>query len=725
MTVTASSGSVAWTATFNIPRVKVTITDGRGGKVVHGYALPVNTNASNNTPLTISGSRFSNGFATFTVPPNSSVFQVRLRGGFGDVDLTVQDPDGLASSSFRSGTTETLSFVNPKSGQWQIQADGRADYSASLTAELMTPVLLNANSSLANLKGDISSEAFYRVSVPSGASSLVISTANGTGDVDLFVRKGLPPTCQVSLSVAADCLRDFASVHDGVSELVSVNNPPAGDWYIMLAGFTEYVGVRLDITTTIPPITMSFAGGGSAVTSTVDSGSAVTTGYAGASVGNGAAPFGTAVFSYSQNGYVVSEAGIPASPPTQSARIFIDYRANVPTGSGTINISTGLAIVNRTASPASLTFMLRDRSGQIVTTGRGTLAAGAHQAKLLQELKDIAPDFNLPANFPTTTLFGSLEIASTQPVSLMALRLTPNQRGDVLLTSTPIADMSRPLISSTLYFPQLVDGGGYTTSVILLNTSGAAQTGTLSVFDDSGVPLSVRPGSGTVASTFSYSIPSAGSFVFQTDGSPSVARAGWVKLTPDSGSTSPVGSGIFSYSAGGILVTESGVPAAVPTTRARVFVDKSNGHDTGLAIANPGAAGTITFRAFQKNGTTSAGNGTATMNLSANGHTAAFVGELITGLPEGFTGVAELSSATPFVALTLRSLTNGRGDFLLTTFPIADANQSAPTPIVFPHIATGGGYTTQFIMISAGGDGSVFLSFYGDDGLPVALPTNQ
>jgi len=113
------------------------------------------------------------------------------------------------------------------------------------------------------------------------------------------------------------------------------------------------------------------------------------------------------------------------------------------------------------------------------------------------------------------------------------------------------------------------------------------------------------------------------------------------------------------------------------------------------------------------------------MNLSANGHTAAFVGELITGLPEGFTGVAELSSATPFVALTLRSLTNGRGDFLLTTFPIADANQSAPTPIVFPHIATGGGYTTQFIMISAGGDGSVFLSFYGDDGLPVALPTNQ
>src|SRR5437899_8663393 len=38
-----------------------------------------------------------------------------------------------------------------------------------------------------------------------------------------------------------------------------------------------------------------------------------------------------------------------------------------------------------------------------------------------------------------------------------------------------------------------------------------------------------------------------------------------------------------------------------------------------------------------------------------------------------------------------------RGDFLLTTFPIADANQPAPSPIVFPQIVDGGGSKTQSI----------------------------
>jgi len=32
---------------------------------------------------------------------------------------------------------------------------------------------------------------------------------------------------------------------------------------------------------------------------------------------------------------------------------------------------------------------------------------------------------------------------------------------------------------------------------------------------------------------------------------------------------------------------EAGVPSSVPTTRARIFVDKSAAHDTGLASAIP------------------------------------------------------------------------------------------------------------------------------------------
>ena len=80
-----------------------------------------------------------------------------------------------------------------------------------------------------------------------------------------------------------------------------------------------------------------------------------------------------------------------------------------------------------------------------------------------------------------------------------------------------------------------------------------------------------------------------------------------------------------------------------------------------------------------------------------------------------------MRSSSPFVALTLRSLTNSRGNFLLTTFPIADATQPAPTPIIFPQISDGGGYITEFILLNPGGASNMILSFYGEDGTPLAV----
>jgi hypothetical protein len=69
----------------------------------------------------------------------------------------------------------------------------------------------------------------------------------------------------------------------------------------------------------------------------------------------------------------------------------------------------------------------------------------------------------------------------------------------------------------------------------------------------------------------------------------------------------------------------------------------------------------------------------------------------------------------------MRSLTNERNDFLMATFPIADMMLAAPSPIVFPQIADGGGYVTQFILIGAGGASSVTLNFYGQDGKPLPV----
>ncbi len=64
---------------------------------------------------------------------------------------------------------------------------------------------------------------------------------------------------------------------------------------------------------------------------------------------------------------------------------------------------------------------------------------------------------------------------------------------------------------------------------------------------------------------------------------------------------------------------------------------------------------------------------------------------------------------------------NERGEILLTAFPVADLNQPPPSPIVFPHIADGDGFSTQFILLNASGPSSATLSFFGETGRPLAV----
>jgi hypothetical protein len=146
-------------------------------------------------------------------------------------------------------------------------------------------------------------------------------------------------------------------------------------------------------------------------------------------------------------------------------------------------------------------------------------------------------------------------------------------------------------------------------------------------------------------------------------------------------------------------------------------VDLSPGHDTGLAIANPANMNAnITIKAYRTDGVTAIGRSQGPLQLPGNGHSAKFATEFISGLPAGFTGVLDITSATPFAALTLRSLNNERNDFLMTTFPIADVDRTAPSPVVFPQIADGGGFVTEFILLNAGGASKTTLSFFDNEG---------
>jgi len=254
MTV-SPSGNVTWTTSFTAQRVKITVTDGKGGKVVHGYLAPVLTRLTTNQPIPISGASFSAGYAFVDVPAGAPVLQITLRNGTGDADLFITDPDGNIALSARDGNNETQSFASPKAGRWQVEVDAFIAYAGvSLNAALVTPAPLAANTVVSGLSGVIGSETLYRVTVPPGAVSFRVSTSGGTGDVDLYMKLGSPALCQIGFLVSSLCDVDASSESVGNVESITLISPPAGDYYLDLSGFDAFSGVSLTtLVTGAPP----------------------------------------------------------------------------------------------------------------------------------------------------------------------------------------------------------------------------------------------------------------------------------------------------------------------------------------------------------------------------------------------------------------------------------------------------------------------------------------
>jgi hypothetical protein len=128
-------------------------------------------------------------------------------------------------------------------------------------------------------------------------------------------------------------------------------------------------------------INLALNAGGVGLASTVGGNPDARPGYTIVTVTSGAVPYGTAVFSFKENGVTVSEAGVPASPPTTAARVFIDYRSGVNAvpargDAGIVDVNTGIAVANNGSVAANVHYMLRNVSGVTIATGQGTIDAG-------------------------------------------------------------------------------------------------------------------------------------------------------------------------------------------------------------------------------------------------------------------------------------------------------------------------------------------------------------
>jgi serine protease len=189
----------------------------------------------------LSGSTGSTTFYTITVPAGATNLTFNMSGGSGDADLYVKFGSAPTTSTYdcrpyNSGNTENCTFATAQAGVYHVMVHAYSTYSGvSLVADY-TEGGSGSTSTLTNLSATSGNWLHYTLSVPAGMASLTATISGGTGDADLYVRRGAQPT-----TGTYDC-RPYKN---GNNETCSFTNPAADTWYISLRAYSTFTGVTL------------------------------------------------------------------------------------------------------------------------------------------------------------------------------------------------------------------------------------------------------------------------------------------------------------------------------------------------------------------------------------------------------------------------------------------------------------------------------------------------
>jgi hypothetical protein len=440
------------------------------------------------------------------------------------------------------------------------------------------------------------------------------------------------------------------------------------------------------------PISFSLDGDGLFTSMATSSGNNVQSGYGRIAPNTDHNPSGMAIFGYRQGGVLVSEAAVPVSKSMLGGLFYAEQNARV---------QTGIAIANAHSQPATVSFVLRDAlSGNaIVRQGTATIPANGQIAAFLTQAPFLGP----------SSMVGTFSFTSSVPVGVVALRGLTNERSEFLVTTTPVTDLSAHPVFGNVEIAHFADGGGWTTQLVLFNPSDNVMSGSFRLTDSSGAPA-VTSVTGPFAtglqpnSAFTYRIEARQGMYLQTSG-PAALQSGRISITPESNQAAPSAFVIFSLRQNGITVTEASVAAMAPDMRFRLYAETGPAMQTGLALSAGASGATVNLLLTSADGTPSGYSGTVT--IPANGHVANFLDQIpgFTGLPASFRGILMAWSTAPFSVAGLRGRYNERNDFLITTTaPVSELAHDTGGEAMFPHLAAGGGYSTQLVFFSDGPD---------------------
>jgi hypothetical protein len=271
--------------------------------------------------------------------------------------------------------------------------------------------------------------------------------------------------------------------------------------------------------------------------------------------------------------------------------------------------------------------------------------------------------------------------------------------------------------------PQIASGGGWDTSLTLVNTTAAPIEVELGFFGNDGSALALpftfpqQTGGAPIFGSTLDQFPVKPNATLVIDTNSGSGNAGWAEL--------------FSSHVGGFAIftaTASGQAAVVPleTRNASSYLlafDNTGTVATGLAIANVAASAAAVNVVIRDD--TGAQIGTGSINLAAQGHNSFMLTDT-----QGFPVTASKRGTVEFdtpqggqisvLGLRANAIPSSTG-FAITTIPtLANVGTGGGT---VAHIASGFGWQTTLTLVNTGAAAAmVNLNFYGDNGAAASLP---
>ncbi|MEL7312632.1 MAG: S8 family peptidase [Pseudomonadota bacterium] len=184
---------------------------------------------------------------TLEVPAGATNLSFQIGGGSGDADLYVRFGSPPTTSTYdcrpyRNGNSETCNISNVQAGTYHVMVRAWSTFSGvSLTGSFDEPSgggggNQGGSGSLNDLSASRGNWLRYTVEIPSGMSTLQVQISGGSGDADLYLRRGSQPTTS-----AYDC-RPYLN---GNNEVCTINNPQPGTWHIGIRAYRTFSGVDL------------------------------------------------------------------------------------------------------------------------------------------------------------------------------------------------------------------------------------------------------------------------------------------------------------------------------------------------------------------------------------------------------------------------------------------------------------------------------------------------